>query len=697
MRSFILAFLLCLGIVRSIRHEVEEEQQILEAASQEGTAVNLCNTNNGGCSPNAICTMNKYTSQRTCECKKGYKDRFGNNYATKGLACDLIPCSPSACAWNQVCSQKPGEPLRCSCSTDFVPLQGTGALQCAFNPCKFRNVSCSNVGRCEIDAQTWSYRCVCDEGYVNTPNSKDCIKDWCSIDNDCPTFSTCHNNVTGPVCVCDANYEMVKGICEPINPCKTDNGGCSPNAICTMTGPNQRTCKCKKGYQDPFALVPAKKDRVCNLIRCSPNPCGRNQVCSQKPDQPFTCACAPDYVALPGTNLECQFDACKYRNVVCPNGKCQNLPFSRSAYYCNCNPGYTTIPEFNGCVKNWCSVKNGGCPSFSTCRNNVTGPVCTCNTNYEMVNGKCQPIDPCKKNNGGCSPNAVCTNTAPNQRTCQCKKGYSDPFAYDTYSGKKGTVCNLQSCSPYACSANQICSQKPGQPYTCACAPDFVSVPGYADLQCQFDPCKYRNVTCGGNGRCAPMMSSPSRFTCNCNSGFMYPRKADGTFDSTTCVKNWCAPGVNPCGPNSKCSTDGTKATCTCDPFFAPVSATKCEYIDPCKTNNGGCGKFAICQNHGYGDQVSCKCKPGYNSNGWKGNVPICQAPQCNNNACPLDSTCTPNGDDFPTCTCNAYAETVKLDYFPFVECKYLPCKTSTWIIVICAYYISIRDLFHPN
>jgi len=33
-------------------------------------------------------------------------------------------------------------------------------------------------------------------------------------------------------------------------------------------------------------------------------------------------------------------------------------------------------------------------------------------------------IDECLTNNGGCSPNALCTNT-PGSRNCTCKAGYS--------------------------------------------------------------------------------------------------------------------------------------------------------------------------------------------------------------------------------------------------------------------------------
>lgn len=36
-----------------------------------------------------------------------------------------------------------------------------------------------------------------------------------------------------------------------------------------------------------------------------------------------------------------------------------------------------------------------------------------------------QVVDACAKNNGGCSPNAVCKRTLPGRRECVCNPGYA--------------------------------------------------------------------------------------------------------------------------------------------------------------------------------------------------------------------------------------------------------------------------------
>ena len=94
---------------------------------------------------------------------------------------------------------------------------------------------------------------------------------------------------------------------------------------------------------------------------------------------------------------------------------------------------------------NECSTNNGGChATLATCTNTEGSHTCTCKAGYSgdgvTCNGKKKSftsslknkksfnqtidINECSTNNGGCSANAVCTNTV-GSFNCACKAGYT--------------------------------------------------------------------------------------------------------------------------------------------------------------------------------------------------------------------------------------------------------------------------------
>lgn len=59
------------------------------------------------------------------------------------------------------------------------------------------------------------------------------------------------------------------------------------------------------------------------------------------------------------------------------------------------------------------------CDTNATC----TGTTCSCNAGYDGDGVTCADINECDTANGGCSPNALCTNTN-GSRTCACLAGF---------------------------------------------------------------------------------------------------------------------------------------------------------------------------------------------------------------------------------------------------------------------------------
>jgi hypothetical protein len=74
---------------------------------------------------------------------------------------------------------------------------------------------------------------------------------------------------------------------------------------------------------------------------------------------------------------------------------------------------------------NPCLTNNGGCSPNATCTNNGGTASCTCTSGYTGNGITCTPVDSCLTNNGGCSPNATCTSTGPDTNTCTCNSGFT--------------------------------------------------------------------------------------------------------------------------------------------------------------------------------------------------------------------------------------------------------------------------------
>jgi alpha-tubulin suppressor-like RCC1 family protein len=282
------------------------------------------------------------------------------------------------------------------------------------------------------------------------------------------------------------------------------------------------------------------------------------------------------------------------------------------------------------------------CPANATCVVTVNGPTCSCNGGFTMQAGICVGVDACSRGNGGCDPNALCTD-APGAVVCTCKPGYQG-------NGAEGTalVCTLD--NPCAienggCDPNATCSPV-GASVSCTCNPGYTgnNQAGKSLVCTPVDRCLTFNGGCDPNATCTP---SGSDVTCACRTGYV-DNGQTGT--ALICVReNPCAVDNGGCDANAFCTPNRGDIICTCKPGYEgnglTGSALVCTAIDQCLTDNGGCDPNATCTPNGTG--VTCACQPGYVGNGQAGTALVCTLQNlclANNGGCDPHATCQSNG-----------------------------------------------------
>jgi hypothetical protein len=103
-----------------------------------------------------------------------------------------------------------------------------------------------------------------------------------------------------------------------------------------------------------------------------------------------------------------------------------------------------------------CKTNNGGCDPNASCTDNSGTAACACNTGYTGDGTTCT-LDPCLTNNGDCDPNATCASPTGTP-VCSCNAGYT----------ADGTTCIVDFSGAWAGSITET--------YTCAASnpPMFV-------------------------------------------------------------------------------------------------------------------------------------------------------------------------------------------------------------------------------
>lgn len=85
--------------------------------------------------------------------------------------------------------------------------------------------------------------------------------------------------------------------------CSTNNGGCSPNAQCSQSGPNSRTCKCNSGYYGDGVTCTQQSDGQDTGNGFGPGP--YNVVVENSSRAGYVNGCAGD--TFSGGNFACWY------------------------------------------------------------------------------------------------------------------------------------------------------------------------------------------------------------------------------------------------------------------------------------------------------------------------------------------------------------------------------------------------------
>ena len=244
-------------------------------------------------------------------------------------------------------------------------------------------------------------------------------------------------------------------------------------------------------------------------------------------------------------NCSVQDDDC-----VCPD--CTDDVFCGDASNCNndgvCNPfdegclcaDCATHPECGECVP--------GCGDGKNCGDDGCGGTCgACEAGAACGDdGICADVDECATENGGCDPNATCTNT-DGGFDCQCKEGYKGD----------GKACHIDVCSPLLfdqTDAATLCPTACGDELewtgAWSCDPDAASGAGCNPVENCVCGCKAKSVctptcgdkTCGDDGCGGSCGECKEGTSCNdagacVAAGCCDPATEPGTGDNGICFE----------------------------------------------------------------------------------------------------------------------------------------------------------------
>jgi len=263
------------------------------------------------------------------------------------------------------------------------------------------------------------------------------------------------------------------GPCDVAEACTGTGAACPGNAFvaagatCRATvGPCDRAEACAGSTAPCPADGFAPAGTVC---RAATGACDAAEACSGA-----EATCPGDRPQPDGTSCS-DGNGCTAPDV-CANGRCAGTPSDaicgahaictddRGAGACSCTVGFadcddgrdtgcetdvTTSVAHCGRCGNPCVIAHG----TPACLGGNCRPA-GCDAGYRATSGGCVDVDECATANGGCSPDATCTNT-DGGRTCVCKDGFAGDgvscAALDRCAGvptDDGDLCTEDRCDP---------------------------------------------------------------------------------------------------------------------------------------------------------------------------------------------------------------------------------------------------------
>jgi hypothetical protein len=262
-----------------------------------------------------------------------------------------------------------------------------------------------------------------------------------------------------------------------------------------------------------------------------------------------------------------------------------------------------------------CAASNGGCDPNATCSETTGGaPTCTCKDGYTGDGKSCTAKPSCAVDNGGCDANATCTD-ADGAPTCTCKDGY-------TGDGKSCTAKPTCAVNNGGCDANATCDDASGT-VACACKAGFEE-DGTTCTACAATSHTGQCDGCGTNRSSWETANARATAACqsvcstSCTSSVAAWDKCEfngeiGGYKCTSyCASARCLPenlaGGNGCGDGGDNDSDG-QADCA-DSDCATANVCK----PSCSRNNGDCDANATCDESS--GSIVCRCKSGYAGDG---------------------------------------------------------------------------------
>ncbi|XP_074652144.1 uncharacterized protein LOC141906735 isoform X2 [Tubulanus polymorphus] len=258
---------------------------------------------------------------------------------------------------------------------------------------------------------------------------------------------------------------------------------------------------------------------------------------------------------------------------LCPQG-CQGRGSCSQPGVCACHAGYSS-PRCNDI--NECARNNGGCQH--RCVNTIGSFYCQCHFGFQLNYDRrsCTPV---------CFSSTICPNGGkclkPNY--CSCRVGFSQPRCED-----------INECSTNNGGCQHACINNRGS-FKCACKPGYL-------LQSDGKTCIDINECDSYNGRCNHICTNtPGSFECSCNSGFQLDT------DKRTCLDiDDCLADNGNCA--QICNNSIGSYSCQCrDGYTLDPDGTGCTDIVECLVQNGGCSNTCVNTNGSY----HCVCPSGF-------------------------------------------------------------------------------------
>ncbi|VVC39264.1 EGF-like, conserved site,EGF-like calcium-binding domain,CUB domain,EGF domain,EGF-like calcium- [Cinara cedri] len=335
------------------------------------------------------CLSNPCQNGGTCmDLYNGFQCNCPHNWQGKQCELDVDECvrflhTDLGCQNGAECKNTPGS-YECLCAPNWYGLRCTKKK----NDCNFASSSelCGN-GVCINQASAIGYTCICNQGWTTEDGriNPACTKDVDECKENSHTCSAeplveCKNTRGSFTCGnCPIGFEGDGFLCTDVNECLVDNGGCStnprvpcintrgsfkcglcppgysgdgfncvyidnggacainnggchPNADCTVYAETTIQCTCRRGYVGN-GHVCVKDSSATNV--CANNPCGLHGSCISNGNNTFSCECNEGYI---GNTCNIHRENPCFRNP-CRNGYC--IPEMESyTYSCHCDPGY---------------------------------------------------------------------------------------------------------------------------------------------------------------------------------------------------------------------------------------------------------------------------------------------------------------------------------------------------------------------